>query len=180
MTKELDPAVAQAERVVQKLLKDFLHVDENLREFLKVKPWTTLGYATLTKLWAERFTGTAVGKMLFPLIPVIVDEMLKGGSSVEDIADAVDGVGVETVVWLKEQLDDGVEAEHATTIKPPEKKAKPVKTLLLEPGVDYMTHWNKVAANQGKDLKSWATDVLINFFDNWADDGTVVADEDDE
>jgi hypothetical protein len=163
-----DPAVAYAKKIVRKLQTDALHFDKNFRELLRIKAWDTLGYESFTKLWVDKFSNTIVGNMLMPMIGTIVDEMLKDGTSLDDMDDVLPGYGPEKLKWMKQQLADGVPPDQVSVT--PKQSNEPV-SLSLYLGKEQYARWTRIAAKLNKPLKNVALDVLNDFFDNLYDLG---------
>lgn len=178
ITESTDPTVAYAEQVVVKLQNDFLHVDEHFGEILRIKAWTILGYDSFATFWVEKFSGTVVGKLLFPMVTTIVANMLGEGTPVEEIAYVVDGVGPETVAWIKEQLDANVPNELLTTTPPKNgnSNGNGDGSLKVSFTVDAAAapRWKKTVAalakkNGGKTLSQIAFEQTQEYIDNFWD-----------
>ncbi len=115
MTTTTDRKTAEimwAENLWSRLQKTFLDMEETLQTIIATQAWKPLGYDTFTQAWAEKMSGiTLAGE----LRPHVVYAMFDEGATVEEIADTVKGVSIETVERLDEQKANGVPADMATT-----------------------------------------------------------------
>lgn len=110
--------VKQAEALWAKVQKGLFMAEEALREIIEKEAWKPLGYPTFAKAWDEKLWNYRLAANLHS---TVVFSMFDDGSSAEEIADAVKGVGLDKARDLEGKWKAGVAPEGAAPTEKPEK-----------------------------------------------------------
>ena len=169
MTTTTDPknaTTAWAENLWERLHKTFLDMEETLTTIIRSEAWKPLGYNSFTEAWAAKMGDITLAS---EIRPHVVYRMLDEGASVEEIADTVKGVSVETVECLEEQKDNGVPADMATTTTVRRHKRKlPGARRFIHIEIDADTHreWQRKAKLHDTTINAVALTAVTAAFED--------------
>lgn len=169
MTTTTDRKHAQvmwAEDLWEKLHKGFLDMEQTLTTIIASEAWKPLGYSTFAEAWAAKMSDITLAS---EIRPHVVYAMLDEGATIEEIADTVKGVSVETVERLEEQKDNGVPADMATTTTVRRHKRKlPGARKFIHIQIDADTHreWQRKAKLHDTTINAVALTAVTAAFED--------------
>jgi hypothetical protein len=144
MTKSQRPLPAYAEKLWTRLQSNFLDTYKTLAEILETEAWKPT-YATFTDAYTDRMANITFAP---EMLPHIAYRMFAEGATPDQVTDAVKHVGPQAARRLKEQRDDGVPADQATTTRVREHRRNlpgPWKWLRLKVNNDVHREWMAIA-----------------------------------
>jgi hypothetical protein len=110
-TKQRPPLPAHAEKLWIRLQSNFLDMYKTLAEILEVEAWKPT-YDTFTDAYNDKMHNITFAP---ELLPHIAYKMFDEGSTPEQVAGAVKGIGPKSAETIKRQKDNGVPAELVPT-----------------------------------------------------------------
>lgn len=131
-----------AEKLWAKLHASLLDVQTAIIEIIANKAWEPLGYNSFGECWAAKMDGISIAA---EIRPHVVYQMITEGMTDDEIADAVKGVGPETVRRLAEQRAVGVPASNASVAKLKGRTPPKHSTLFISVPSDLMLRWKRLA-----------------------------------
>ena len=137
-----DPAVAWAEKLWGELRTGLLNVEKTIAQIIHDKSWEPLGYNSFTEAWAARLSDITIAS---ELRSHVVYQMFREGSTPEDVAAAMKGVGIDSADAFKREMENGVPAEIATGRKKSKSEPLPYVTVFVPVPRDTHRMWNRVA-----------------------------------
>ena len=160
-----------AEQLWTRLRNGFLLMDEVISEIVANRAWEPLGFDSFAACWAEKMAGVRLaGAMKAHVVYALFDS----GASVDDVADAVTGVGPVEARGLSEAYSRGVAAEDADVVVRARKSAsatrvreherrRPVRRGTLSVSgfeADELKEWRKTAEDAGVEFDEWMRRVV--------------------
>jgi hypothetical protein len=161
MTKHLP---AHSERLWAELQSNLINFTKTLVQIIEVEAWKP-AYESFFEAWDDRMSSITFGAELRPLIAY---QMFNEGRTPEEVAKAIKGVSPDSAQVLKEQLDDGVPAELATTVVRSYRRKLPSKCGWLHIKVDHeeLMIWHQIAGKQNRRTQDIAYEAVKNAFNS--------------
>jgi hypothetical protein len=151
---------AHSERLWLNLQSSLLDFHKTLIEIIENMAWKP-AYETFTDAWTAKMSNISFAP---ELLPHIMYQMFNEGATVEDVADAVKGVGPDAVERVKQQKDNDVPAEYVHVRdyhrKPPARPA----TLHVNVGQSALTQYNRIAKKLGMTVEDIAREAIARRF----------------
>jgi hypothetical protein len=139
----------QSDALWTKLRESFLDAGKTLDEIFAKKAWLP-EYDTFTAAWSAHMAGVRIGSFINPA--AVMYQMLEEGATVEEIADAVEGVSPAIAESVKKQRDAGVPRDKAKARRKPiivrrhrRKRPKPAAVIRIEVGHDAFVEYTAIA-----------------------------------
>lgn len=167
----------RAAKLWAELRQAFARVDQLLPEIIETKAWEPLGFASFTEAWAAKMDGLTLAPELKAFV---IYPMFDEGATLDDIQRAVKGVGPRQAEAYKQQKDNGVPPEFATTVirerKPlpagktivrqhTRKQRSVASTLHIDVGPRRLKRYQKIAKELGKSVEEIALMAIQDRFD---------------
>ena len=131
-----------AEQLWQDLRKGLLNIQLTITTIISEKAWEPLGYDSFTEAWSARLADVTIAP---ELRAHVVFEMFREGSTPEEVAAAMKGVGRDSADAFKSQMENGVPAELATGRKRPNTEPLPFVTVFVPVPRETHRAWKRVA-----------------------------------
>jgi hypothetical protein len=154
-----DPSVVAAEKRCTLAHSSLASFQKVIIEIIAARDWETLGYENFAKFWVDRFSDISLA---LEIRPHVVYELLREGSDIDSIADAVKGIGVGGAATLKQKRDSGVPPELATVTKPKRrrKSTKDVVTVFIQLSPTHRARWEAKAAQRNMELIDFIIEII--------------------
>lgn len=165
MTPRKDPKVIAAEKLWRDLKKSLVNAERTIINIIRSKAWEPLGFDSFEKAWVELMADTTLANEIRPHVAyTLFDENV----SPERVADICKGIGPKTAKSLKRQRDNGVPAEHATTVVRSHERKIPYEAdshIRIEFPPAILATYRALAARIGKTVNEIAHDAIVAEFD---------------
>ena len=146
-----------AEQLWRDLRTGLLDIQNTIATIIAEKAWEPLGYASFTEAWSARLADITIAP---ELRAHVVFEMFREGSTPEDVAAAMKGVGRESADAFKREMDNGVPADLASGRKPPKTEPLPYVTVFVPVPRETHRAWQRVAKRNKVSLAEVALAAL--------------------
>jgi hypothetical protein len=164
VTTTPDPAVAWAEKLWTRLETNLLDTQNTLIAIIDAHAWEPLGYESFSKAWVDRIMSRIT--LAAELRPHVVYQMFSEGLTAEQVAGAVKGVTPESAQRFKEQQDNGVPPEQATTVRRHQRRLPgPWKFVHLKVDPSTLADWRRIAQTRGRSVTAMALEFVTAGFD---------------
>lgn len=153
----VDPAVGWAEKLWDQLRTGLLDVEKTIAQIIHDKAWEPLGYNDFTSAWAARLSDITLA---VEVRPHVVYQMYREGSTPEDVAMAVKGVGLETANAYQREMNNGVPAKNASGRTPRPRAEVPFRTVFVQvPTADHRA-WTRIAKRNNTTLAAIGLEAM--------------------
>lgn len=130
------------EQLWQDLRTGLLNIEQNIKTIIAEKAWEPLGYESFTEAWSARLADVTIAP---ELRAHVVFEMFREGSTPDEVAAAMKGVGRDSADAFKSQMENGVPAELATGRTRPNTEPLPFVTVFVPVPRDKSLTWKRIA-----------------------------------
>lgn len=157
-----DPKAVAAKRLWQQARSGLLNTEQALVNIIRSRAWEPLGHESFSKAWVEEMADVTLA---IELRPHVVYQLIDEGLTIDEIADAVKGVGPIGAAALKRQKNNGVPAELATVKGRAQKRAPlPYVRLYMRVPRQQMAAWQRKARRDGTTVEDFAYAVVAKAF----------------
>lgn len=112
-----------------------------IREVIEKRAWEPLGYESFSDAWLGMNRDEIT--LARELRPHVIYQMLSEGLTVDEVADAVKGAGVEIVDRMNQERKAGVPPDQASTVKQHARLTRP-HTLHIYVGAEQMEEFHRI------------------------------------
>lgn len=130
------------EQLWQDLRKGMFAMQQTITTIIAEKAWEPLGYDSFTEAWSARLADVTLGS---ELRAHVVFQMFREGSTPEEVAAAMKGVGRDSADAFKSQMENGVPAELATGRSRTNTEPLPFVTVFVPVPREAHRAWKRVA-----------------------------------
>lgn len=136
----------QATAVWDRLHDALANAEAALKEIIANQLWIPAGYETFTDAWIATQSDVMIAK---ELRPHVIYQLLAEGLTVDEVDDAVKGVGAHTIDQLNRQRKAGVPPENASVIVRNHQRTTRPHTLHLYIGAEQVEEYHRIVAGLG-------------------------------
>lgn len=154
---------AKAAALWDKLRANFLDQELILKEIISERAWEPLGYQTFADAWNAKMSHVT---LFAEFRPHVVYQLLAEGSSPEDVAASVRGIGPESAEFLDRQRKSGLAADEASTVvrEHNRKLPSPDDTLHVKVGKTWLTEYRRIAKRLDLNVEQVAKQAIAARF----------------
>jgi hypothetical protein len=159
-TRVKSDRIQAAQELWERLKKDLFGAQVTIVEIIESKAWEVLGYPSFAAAWRVYMSDITLAA---EVRPHVVYQMLAEGKGIDEIADAITGVGPETVRNLKRQRDNNVPAGHL--VREHRRRSAQRHFLTVEVDGDTMAEWQTKAKARDATVAEIALPAVVAAFE---------------
>jgi hypothetical protein len=153
---------AYAERLWINLQSNLIDFHKTLLEIFESEAWKPQ-YETFTEAWTDKMSNiTFAPELLAP----IAYQMFNEGATPDQVADSVKGIGPSIAEDLKQQKDNGVSVDQASTVVRRHRRKLPgdFGYIRIKVGRDTLKEWKRLANQHGMTVAGVALPAIADAF----------------